>query len=270
MDNDVYYDDKVSKINQGNHDATEVTLAQQGEMIKADHLKATDHKSLGLSSKSPSQNSASLSSAEEKPGGRLTINLYTATASTVNKDHVGINDEAISNALQEGCVDKEPESPAQKILLSWEDVNRRARIFESCQVKSPNITEQTSPVFNMANKNWRINDTLEEMKRDSGEKYDSISRQQSASDPFQFPHRPIEQITLLNSEVELERQSTKRKQSMKLNASAEDVNAAFELNDECQPAKRRPPSPPEFHKLTFEGENVSGVWYDKIFVFVYR
>ena len=264
MDKDVFNDDTVLKINQGNHDQTEITLTQHGETIRTDHLKATDHKSLGLSmglsSKSSSQNMASLSSADEKPGGRLTINLYAATASTVNNDHVGINDEAISNSYQEGsCADKEPESPAQKILLSLEDVNRRARIFESCQVKSPNMTEQTSPVFNMANKNWRINDTLQEMKKDSGEKYDSISRQQSASDPFQFPHRPIEQITLLNSEVELERQSAKRKQSMKLNTSAEDVNAPFELNDECQPAKRRPPSPPEFHKLTFEGENVSGV-----------
>lgn len=148
-------------------------------------------------------------------------------------------------------------SPTQKL----DELSRRARIFDSCKVNSPSLILAASPLTMAAGNTvyYRsITETLQEMKKESGEKFSSITNQRrNMPDPFQFPHRPIEQITLLNSEVELERQSAKRKQTLKSNADA--ANATFNNEDESTVAKRRPASPPEFDKLSFEGENVSGV-----------
>lgn len=150
-------------------------------------------------------------------------------------------------------IDKEPKSPAQKILLSWEDVARRARIFESCGVFSP----EQSPV-NMAQGPYpSLNEAIEAMKNEAGQQYESFARQQTVPNPFQFPHRPIEKIELLNTEVELERQSAKRK-ALKRAPSIDEINSAFELDDEV--AAKKKPTSPYYQKLVFDGENVSGVW----------
>eukprot|EP00795_Rhopilema_esculentum_P016443 gene16443-7856_t len=147
---------------------------------------------------------------------------------------------------------------------SWQgDIDRRTKIFESCKVKSP-IDIAESPTMTTKNHFSSINDALEEMKKDAGKKFDSITRHQTVPDPFQFPHRPIEQITLLNSEVELERQSAKRKQTLKRPLNSEGDNSTLELNNEPREAKLRQTSLPEFHKLSFEGENVSGVPTDEL------
>ena len=148
---------------------------------------------------------------------------------------------------------------------SWQgDIDRRTKIFESCKVKSP-VDIAESPTMTTKNHFSSINDALEEMKKDAGQKFDSITRRQTVPDPFQFPHRPIEQITLLNSEVELERQSAKRKQTLKRPLNSEGDNSTLELNNEPREAKLRQTSLPEFHKLSFEGENVSGVLSEMYF-----
>ena len=147
-------------------------------------------------------------------------------------------------------------SPVKKL----NETNRRAKIFDSCKVKSPSLFLAEGNMANSTTYYPSLTETLEEMKKESEDKFSSMKNQQSTvPGSFQFPHRPIEQITLLNSEVELERQSSKRKQTLKSHASADSVKDSFLNEDVPNAAKRRALSPPEFDKLNFEGENVSGV-----------
>lgn len=200
-----------------------------GDINTAEAVIANVSKSANQNNQKPSQN------PQIPQSTRLTIDLSSCCA-----------DE--ENALQyhHSC-----HSPIEKSGQT----TRRARILDRCNVKSPSLVLTPSPSAMASNYHSSITETLEEMKKESGDKFSSITNQgSSVPDPFQFPHRPIEQITLLNSEVELERKSAKRKQTLK--SGGDLVNDSFEseLN-----AKRRPISPPEFDKLNFEGENVSGV-----------
>ena len=148
-------------------------------------------------------------------------------------------------------------SPVKK----FDNANRRAKIFDSCKVKSPLLVIE-SPGSMAGNKLYypSISETLEEMKKENGDKFSSLtSQQRTIPDPFQFPHRPIEQMTLLNCEVELERQSAKRKQTLKSKSSSDSVTDSFTTERESNSEKKRRLSPPEFDKLNFEGDNVSGV-----------
>ena len=175
----------------------------------------------------------------------------------------------ISSCLPRDNSDNLQSSPNKSLVKKFDDANRRAKIFDSCKVNSPSFLAE-SPSNMASNKLYypSITEKLEELKNEGGDKFSSFTSQQSTiPDLFQFPHRPIEQMTLLNNEVELERQSAKRKQTIKTNSSPDYVKDSFDTRIEPSSEKKRRLSPPEFDKLNFEGENVSGVMY---FVLVSR
>ena len=165
-------------------------------------------------------------------------------------------------SCQRGSYKDSFHSPDNKPLeKKVDDTNRRAIIFDNCNVRSSSFLAE-SPSTMASNKLHypSIAETSEEMKKEGEEKFSPFTNQQiTVSDPFQFPHRPIEQLTLLNNEVELERQSAKRKQALRSNSSIDSSTNTCTSPGESNDEKRRRLSPPEFDKLNFEGDNVSGV-----------
>jgi len=177
--------------------------------------------------------------------------------------HISVDISSCQRGNYKGSFNSSDNKPLEKKV---DDANRRAIIFDSCNVRSPSFLAE-SPSSMASNKLHYSSrtETSEEMKKEGEEKFSPFTNQQiTVSDPFQFPHRPIEQLTLLNSEVELERQSAKRRQALRssssIDSSANSCTSQGESNDE----KRRRLSPPEFDKLNFEGDNVSGVPADEL------
>ena len=130
-------------------------------------------------------------------------------------------------------------------------------MFESCGVSSP----EKSPL-NMANYDMAqgvfpyLNQSLEAIKKESVQQYESMARQQSDQNLFQFPQRPIEKIQLLNSEVELERQSAKRKYSLLSQNEGGDNGS---IDSEIELPMKKSSSSPYYQMLSIQGDNVSGV-----------
>ena len=179
----------------------------------------------------------------------------------------------ISSCLPCDNSDNFQSSHNKSLAKKLDDANRRAKIFDSCNVKSPAFLAESPS--NMANNKMyypSITEKLEELKNEGKDTFNSFTNQQSTiPELFQFPHRPIEQMTLLNNEVELERQSAKRKQSIREISSPDSVKDSFTTQIEPSSEKKRRLSPPEFDKLNFEGENVSGVLYFvRVFMLIIR
>ena len=145
---------------------------------------------------------------------------------------------------------------ALNVLLSPIDTtrSRRAKILECCI--SPT---QKSPTMDAANYTLQyssFNQALEALNREEGFKME-LAKQQSISDPFQFPNRPIEQRVLLNEEVEMEREfNRKHGGSLLGEPMGHDEEQAYcfqELDD----IARKPA--PGYQRVSMTGENVSGV-----------
>ena len=175
--------------------------------------------------------------------------------------------------IQNGEGEKE-----KKMLRTWKDVARRARIFEYCRVEDPNAASVNSPQQEeappAASKDvWGDKDNKTE---DDASFIPSPARPRrpSLANPFNMPHKPIEQIELLKEEVNLERQSTheqkvhpKRSPSSSFSLKhanlelvtdtilEETENDIFKEEEKHQPLT----TAPLFQRLSLLGDNVSGV-----------
>ena len=94
----------------------------------------------------------------------------------------------------------------QKVPVAPNNVTRRAQIIESCHKIFEGIADKTTDSFT------DFKSALENVAI-IGDISTKRSLTPSLSNPFEFPQKPIEQITLLEREVELERDFLKRKQN---------------------------------------------------------
>ena len=159
-----------------------------------------------------------------------------------------------------------------KMLRSWKDIARRARIFEYCKVDNPNeepvskdeglklpVNGQSEEVFGSESDDGRVQEE---------DQVESRPRRQSVSNPFNFPQKPIEQIEMLRDEVNLERQSSNEKQpfsrspsqSIRLQHSHVETILEETENDVIADEAEKLDIPlPLFQRLSLLGDNFSGV-----------
>ena len=169
-----------------------------------------------------------------------------------------------------------------KMLRSWKDIARRARLFDYCKVENPNELPEPKGegVLQQANgkserdviENDSVNGRIQET-----DNYEPMPRRQSVSNPFNFPQKPIEQIEMLQKEVNLERQSSIDKQqqlnrspshSFRLHHSSpelpdiilEETESDVIDDEENQDDHLHIPLP-LFQRLSLLGDNSSGVMF---------
>ena len=189
------------------------------------------------------------------------------------------SDDIDGLALGEIRLLEEKKGEEGKMLRSWKDIARRARLFEYCKVENPNELKErkTEGVMQQANgrseceviENDSVNGRIQE-----ADNYESSPRKQSISNPFNFPQKPIEQIEMLQKEVNLERQSSIDKQhhlnrspshSFRLHRSSPELpdiileETGDIIEDEEKEEDRLHIPSPLFQRLSLLGDNSSGV-----------
>lgn len=169
------------------------------------------------------------------------------------------------------------EGQTKKMLRTWKDAARRARIFEYCKVEDPNAASVSSPQQEEASppaskEVWGEKDNSED-DAPSSIPPPARPRRPSLANPFTMPQKPIEQIELLKEEVNLERLSTHEqkvhsKRSPTGSFSLKHPNLELvtdtileETEDDIfkEEEKQQSHTAPLFQRLSLLGDNVSGV-----------
>ena len=175
---------------------------------------------------------------------------------------------------------EEKKGETNKMLRSWKDVARRARLFEYCNVENPNeepadlndedATEPGQSVdggIGIDSVDGSVDGRVKEIDH-----HETRPRKQSVSNPFNFPQKPIEQIEMLRNEVNLERQGSldteplgrSPSHSFRLLHNLQDVPATIleerenDVIEEEEVEKLQIPLP-LFQRLSLLGDNSSGV-----------
>lgn len=181
--------------------------------------------------------------------------------------------EAQENQVREQKTD-------EKILRSWKDVARRARIFEYCKVENPNeapVSPKQDEEEVVGNGDREDGSVAAIIIHENGQETlqndefsDSRPRRQSVSNPFHFPQKPIEQFEMLQDEVNLELRSANDQQHFNTRSPSQSIRLQHsdlpemileetenELNEE--EAKKLHIPLPLFQRLLLHGDNFSGV-----------
>ena len=194
---------------------------------------------------------------------------------TSSRSSLDLGDVALALVAEQH---REVEAEGKKMLRSWKDVARRARIFEYCHVENPNVpTREPSENEESREQNGIIDSNeqgiLEEVR--------PRGRSQSVTNPFNFPQKPIEQIEMLKNEVDLERlaqnevQHAKRSPKHSLRKQPPDLPMAIleetenDIFVEEEEEKDMKIIAPHFQRLSLMGDNVSGVRYVEFFILLY-
>lgn len=140
---------------------------------------------------------------------------------TINSDAKSCNESLIGLGIEEVELfdDEKGEKldKGTKMLRSWKDIARRARIFEYCKVENPNeVPAEAKHGEDVENEGDEAEDTASlnensESLIQGNDSFETRTRRQSVSSPFNFPQKPIEQIEMLRDEVNLELKSSNEK-----------------------------------------------------------
>ena len=191
-------------------------------------------------------------------------------------EEIDLADSPEQTADQRAEIQKGESKMEKKMLRTWKDVARRARIFEYCKVEDPNAAASvSSPQEEAPAASKEVWDDKDNKTEDDASSIPSPARPRrpSLANPFNMPHKPIEQIELLKEEVNLERQSTheqkvhpKRSPSSSFSVKHPNLELVTDTileeteNDIFkEEEKQQPLTAPLFQRLSLLGDNVSGV-----------